>query len=126
MRHILCAGSLLAIFLAACGSKAGNEALVGSSVGVGGQKVSLLDVVDRENLQKESPRTLKKIDSRERLSIDDVKKMCKAGLSDHAIIGQLQATCTIFFLSTADIIDLKNSGVSQRIVDAMIQAGNQS
>lgn len=86
---------------------------------------STLDDTDRYSLELHSPHTLKKIGRGDHLSIDDVKKMSKAGLSDSVIIGQIQSTNSVFYLSTADIIYLKNSGVSQRVIDYMIQTGNE-
>jgi hypothetical protein len=87
--------------------------------------ISSLDASDRSSLEKQSPRTLKKIDNGEQLSTDDVKKMSRAGLSDEVIITQIDATKSTFYLSSADIVDLKKSGVSQRVISTMIQTGNQ-
>jgi hypothetical protein len=84
-----------------------------------------LDESDRSSLEKQSPRTLKRIDNGEQLSTDDIKKMSRAGISDEAIMGQIDATNSIFYLSSADIVDLKKSGVSQRVINYMIQTGNQ-
>lgn len=101
-------------------------ALIGGAIGAAGGAMigAALDDSDRGNMQRESPRTLKKIDNGEQLSTDDIKKMTKAGLSDSVIIDQIHATHSVFSLSTADIIDLKNAGVSQKVIDAMIQTGN--
>lgn len=109
----------ISVIITSCESKTGTGAggaLIGAS----------LDDNDRDNMQRQSPRTLKKIDNGEQLSTDDIKKMAKAGLSDNVIIDQIHWARSTFFLSTADIIDLKNSGVSQKVIDAMIQTGNQS
>jgi hypothetical protein len=84
-----------------------------------------LDASDRSALEKQSPRTVKKIDSGEQLSTDDVKKMSRAGLSDDTIMSQIHETKSVFFLSSADIVDLKKSGVSQRVINDMIQTGNK-
>jgi len=84
-----------------------------------------LESSDRNALEKQSPRTLKKIDHNEQLSTDDIKKMSRAGLSDDTIITEIDETKTIFYLSSADIVDLKKSGVSQRIINYMIQTGNK-
>jgi hypothetical protein len=84
-----------------------------------------LDESDRNSLEKQSPRTLKRIDNEEQLSTDDVKKMSRAGISDEAIMRQIDATNSIFYLSSADIVDLKKSGVSQRVINYMIQTGNR-
>lgn len=86
---------------------------------------SALDESDRSSLQKQSPRTLKKIESGQQLSTDDIKKMAQAGLSDEVIIDQIQQTKSIFYMSSADIVDLKKAGVSQRVINQMIQTGNQ-
>jgi hypothetical protein len=80
-----------------------------------------LDASDRKALDQESPRTTRKIDGAELLSTTDIKKMTKAGLSDDVTIGQIDATRSIFHLSSADIIDLKKAGVSQRVINHMIQ-----
>ena len=87
--------------------------------------VSSLDASDRSSLEKRSPRTVKKIDNGEQLSTDDIKKMSRAGLSDDTIMNQIHETKSIFYLSSADIVDLKKSGVSQRIINSMIQTGNK-
>lgn len=139
---------LLAFTFASCNNSAGTGALVGAGGGaliggvishsaggaliggaagaVGGAIIgAAIDSSDRDSLQKENPRTMKKIDRGEELSVSDIKSMAKAGLSDQVIISQIDATNSVFYLSTADIIDLKKSGVSQRVINYMIQTGNQ-
>jgi len=85
---------------------------------------AVLDSTDRDSLRQQSAQTLRKIDNREELSIEDIKRLTKAKLSDNAIIGQIKATNSAYVLSTADIIDLKNAGVSQKVIDSMIQSGH--
>lgn len=138
---------LIALTLCSCENKAGTGALVGAGGGaviggafgggegaligaaagaVGGAIIgAALDSSDRSALEKESPRTLHKIDKGEPLTVTDVKKMSRAGLSDDVIISQIDATHSTFYLSTADIVDLKKSGVSQRVINHMIQTGNK-
>lgn len=87
--------------------------------------VTSLDASDRSSLEKQSPRTVKKIESGEQLSTDDIKKMSRAGLSDDTIMNQIHETKSIFYLSSADIVDLKKSGVSQKVINTMIQTGNK-
>ena len=137
---------LIALTLVGCESKAGTGALVGAGGGaviggalgggegaliggavgaVGGTVIgAALDSSDRSALEKESPRTVRKIDRGEPLSVTDVKKMSRAGLSDDVIMSQIDATHSTFYLSTADIVDLKKNGVSQRVINYMIQTGN--
>lgn len=136
------------ILLVGCESKAGTGALVGGAAGVGaGALISptpqgaliggavgaatgaiigaSLDSDDREVMEEKSPDTVKRIDDGQQLTTDDVKKMSQNGLSDNVIIGQIQATNSVYYLSTNEIIDLKNAGVSQRVIDYMIQTGNR-
>ena len=113
---------------AAIGSASGNSgvgALIGGGAGAlaGGLIGAGFDEQDRENMQRQAPRTLDKIEHKERLGIYDIKQMSNAGIDDKVIIRQIEATHSRFSLSTADIIDLKNAGVSQNVIDAMIQSG---
>ncbi len=140
---------LTLVFLTSCASKTGTGALAGAGVGaIGGAAISgsaggaligagvgaatgaiigaALDASDREALDQESPGTTRKIDRGEPLSTTDIKKMSKAGLSDDVIISQIDATKSVFYLSSADIIDLKKAGVSQKVINYMIQTGNES
>jgi outer membrane lipoprotein SlyB len=134
------------ICLFGCESKTGTGALAGAGIGaIGGAAISgsaggaligagvgaatgaivgaILDSSDRKALDRESPSTTRKIDRGEPLSTSDVKKMTKAGLSDDVIISQIDATKSEFHLSSADIIDLKKAGVSQRVINHMIKTG---
>lgn len=138
----------LAISLVSCESKAGTGAVAGGGIGVAAGALitgsptgaliggaigatsgaligAALDSSDRSSMERQNPRTLRKLDDREQLSMNDIKEMTKAGLSDNVIISQIDATGSLFYLSTADIIDLKHSGVSQRVIDYMIQTGNR-
>ncbi len=103
----------------------GEGALIGGAVGViaGGLVGAALDEQDRKIMQQKSPQTLQKLDRGDHLSTDDVKEMSKNGLSDSVIISQIEATGTRFTLNPEEIIDLKNSGVSQKVINYMIQTG---
>ena len=48
--------------------------------------------------------------------------MARAGVADDVIISQIIGSHTVFHLSAAEIIDLHNSGVSDRVVNYMINA----
>jgi outer membrane lipoprotein SlyB len=104
----------------------GGGALIGGAAGaVGGALIGMaLDDADRKALETQNPRTLRKIDRGEPLNIDDIKQMSRAGIKDDVIISQIQATDSHFHLTSDEIIDLKNSGVSQRVINAMIRSGN--
>ncbi len=131
------------ISLLGCSNKAGTGALAGAGTGavagglvtgsVGGVLIggaagaitgavigASLDESDRELLNKESPKTVYKIEKGEQLSLEDIKKMAKAGLSDQVIISQIEATKSVFYLNTADLVDLKKAGISQEVINYMI------
>lgn len=108
----------------------GRGAAIGAGVGaaggalVGGLIGNSMDQQDRQNMERNSPQTLHKIDQGEALSIYDIKQMTASGISEEVIISQIQARGTRFHLSSADIIDLKNAGVSEHVINAMIKTTN--
>ena len=99
--------------------------LTGALSGSAKPLTTSLDKSDRTYLEKQSPQTLKKIDTQEHLTVDDIKKMAHAGLSDDVIMSQIDETHSIFYLSSADIVDLQKSKISQEVINYMIQTGNQ-
>ncbi len=142
---ILCIG---AFFLIGCESKAGTGALVGGGLGAGAGALisptpagvligagagaatgaiigSSLDSSDREKLNQNSPKTTKKIDKSEQLSQNDIVRMTQAGITDDKIIGTIHSTGSVFYLSASDIEHLKNSGVSQRVINYMQETAYQ-
>lgn len=50
------------------------------------------------------------------LTVDDVLKMTKAGLSDDVIVTQLKQANQPFKLTTAQLIQLKSASVSDRVI----------
>lgn len=104
----------------------GEGALIGGAVGaVGGTLIGMaLDDADRKALETQNPRTLRKIDRGEPLNIDDIKQMTRAGIKDDVIISQIKATDSHFQLTSDEIIELKDYGVSQKVINAMIRSGN--
>lgn len=145
MRNTLVVFALGTALLASCESKAGTGALVGAGGGaliggvagggtgaligagvgaVGGAIIGYtLDEHDRAVMESRSPQTLKKIDNGEQLSLQDVKNMSRNGLSDETIMNQIKATNSTYRLTADEIISLKKAGVSERVIDYMIQTG---
>jgi len=136
---------LLILVLSGCESKTGTGALVGAGIGagvggivgggggaliggaagaVGGAVVGyLLSQEDQENLQRTSPQTARRVNRGEQLSIRDIEKMSDAGISDDKIIGTIDATGSVYRLTSSDVTELKSAGVSQRVIDYMLQTG---
>jgi len=137
---------LLAVYTSACETKTQTGALTGAGVGalagglIGGNAAgaiiggavgaaggaligAALDAQDRNKLEQNAPSTLQKIDQQQALSVSDIKAMTQSGLSDDVIIAQIDATHSTFVLSSEQIIELKEVGVSQRVIEHMIRTG---
>lgn len=54
------------------------------------------------------------------LGTADVKMLAKSGISDDVIISQIRNSRTVYHLTAADILDLKDAGVSEKVIDFMI------
>ena len=105
------------------GSRHGGEgALIGAAAGViaGGLVGNSMDREQEARLKAQAPQTYVKVDQGQPLSIADVKALAKAGISEDVIINQIQNSRTIYHLSAADIIDLRDAGVTDKVVNYMI------
>ena len=124
----LIGGALGAITGAAIGGPrhGGEGALIGAAAGLiaGGAIGNSMDQQQQAELRAQSPQTYVRVVQGQPLGIADVKAMAKAGVSDDVIIAQIQGSHTAFHLSAADIIDLHNSGVSDRVVNFMQNSGD--
>ena len=105
----------------------GAGALVGGAVGavVGGLIGHGMDQAQEAQLRAQAPQTLQRVEQSQPLTLADGKALAKAGVSDDLVIGQIRNSRTVYHLNAADIIDLKNSGVSERIIDFMINTPTQ-
>jgi hypothetical protein len=148
MKNISLNLAAAALLAAGCSSGAGTGALVGAGIGAGtGALISptptgvfvgagvgaatgaiigaSLDDSDKENLEKRSPQTMKKIDNDEQLSTQDIVRMTQAGISDDKIISTIQSTGSVFYLSASDMQKLEDSGVSKRVINYMLETAYQ-
>lgn len=103
----------------------GKGALLGGAVGViaGGLIGAALDEEDRKILQKNSPRTLSRMDRGEPITVDDVIQLHQGGISDDTILRYIQETRTSYTLNQKQIRRLQQAGVSQRVIQYMIETG---
>ena len=101
-----------------------GAALLGGAIGAiaGGLIGHSLDADARERLRAQAPQTYTRIDQGQPLGVADIKAMAQSGVSDEVIISQIRATHSAYRLSAADIIDLNNSRVSQKVIEFMINA----
>lgn len=100
----------------------GQGALIGGAAGViaGGLIGAALDSQDRKVMQQSSPRTVDRMDRGEPLTINDVIKLSQGGVSDDTIINYIKDTKTKYNLSQAQIRRMQDAGVSQRVINYMI------
>lgn len=136
---------LLGCFLVGCQTKTGTGAIAGGALGaatggiIGGGKGALiggavgavgggligaaLDEQDRKVMERTSPRTVDRMDRGEPLTISDVIKLSQGGVSDDTIIRYIRDTRTTYNLSQAQVRRLQQGGVSQRVINYMIDTG---
>ena len=120
----LTGGAVGAVSGAAIGGErhSGEDALIGAAVGAvaGGLIGNSMDRQQQERLRQQAPQTYTRVDQGQPLSVADVKALARAGINDDVIISQIRNSRTVYHLSAADIIDLRDAGVSNRVIDFMI------
>jgi hypothetical protein len=84
-----------------------------------------MDQTQEAQLRAQAPQTLQRVEQSQPLTAADVKALAKAGVGDDLVISQIRNSRTVYHLSTADILDLKNSGVSEKVIDFMINTPTQ-
>jgi len=85
--------------------------------------VITLDEQDKMILEQRSPTTLQRINEGKSLSIYDVIQISQSGISDDIIINYMNETKSKYRLNQAQIYRMQNSGVSQRVINYMIDTG---
>jgi outer membrane lipoprotein SlyB len=110
------------------GRNAGAGALIGGAIGAitGGLIGNSMDAEQREQLRTQAPQTYVHVQQGQPLGTEDVKALARAGVSDDVIIAQIQNSHTVYHLSAADIIDLHGAGVTDKVVNFMINTGNST
>ncbi len=119
----LAGGTLGAVVGGAAGG--GKGALIGGAAGVvaGGLVGAALDEQDRRVMERTSPRTVDRMDRGEPLTVNDVIKLSQGGVSDETIISYMDQMGSTYNLSQAQIRRLQDAGVSQRVINYMIDSG---
>ncbi len=115
-------GAVSGALIGGASGRAGEGALIGGAVGAiaGGLIGHSMDMQEQERLRAEAPQTYVRVVQGQPLSVADVKALAQAKLSDDVIISQIRNSRTVYHLSAADIIDLHNAGVSQQVINYMI------
>lgn len=120
----LVGGAIGAVSGAAIGGprNGGAGALIGAAAGAiaGGVIGNSMDQQQEAQLRAQAPQTYVRVQQGQPLSVADIKALSQAKVSDDIIISQIRNSHTVFHLSTSDIIDLHNAGVSESVVNFMI------
>jgi len=118
----LIGGATGAIIGSAVARHPGVGAAIGGAAGViaGGLIGHSMDQAQQARLQNSAPQTWQRVEQGQPLGVEDVKALSRAGVSDDLIISQIRSTRTVYHLGTGDIISLKSSGVSERVIDFML------
>lgn len=121
-------GAATGAAIGAMASQSGEGALLGGAIGAiaGGIIGHGMDAQQEARIQAQAPQTYARIQQNEPLRVADVKELARAGVSDELIISQIRNSRTIYHLSTAEIIGLKDEGVSENIIDFMINTQTQT
>lgn len=125
----LAGGAIGAVSGAVIGGRhAGEGALIGGAIGaITGGLIGHsmdMDAADRERLRAEAPQTYVRVEQGQPLAVSDVKALTASKVSDDVIISQIQSTRSVYHLSAADIIDLHNANVSEKVIQYMINTPN--
>lgn len=99
--------AMLALLLAGCvtlwGPSEASRSLAGALAG------KEIDEATRVRVAQDQP-----------LTVEDIKAFARANVADDLIIGYINATRVFYRLGTAQILDLSNAGVSEKVIDYMI------
>jgi outer membrane lipoprotein SlyB len=122
------AGGATGAVIGSMARRPGPGALVGGAVGavIGGIIGHGMDQAQEAQLRAQAPQTLQRVEQGQPLTVADVQSLAGAGIGDDLIISQIRNSRTVYHLTTADIIALKNGGVSERVIDFMINTPTQT
>ena len=125
----LMGGAMGALTGAAIGGRchAGPDALIGAAAGAlaGGLIGNAADREQAARWQPQAPPVHAEAVPSRPTSIADVKAMAKAGVSDDVIISQISNTRTVYHLAAMDVIGLRDAGVSEKVLNFMLNTPSQ-
>jgi len=121
-------GAMSGAIIGGASGHPGAGALVGGAIGAitGGLIGHSMDMEEQARLRAQAPQTYVRVEQGQPLSVADVKALAQARLSDDVIISQIRNSRTVYRLGASEIIDLKNSGVSERVIEFMINTATST
>ncbi|MGA3179238.1 MAG: YMGG-like glycine zipper-containing protein [Verrucomicrobiota bacterium] len=115
-------GAATGAIIGSASHSAGEGAWIGAAAGtvLGALIGHSADQAQEARLREQAPATYARAVQGTPLSLADVKALSKAGLSDTTIIAQIANSHTVYHVSATDIIDLHENGVSQAVIDYIV------
>lgn len=97
--------------------------ILGGAIGAitGGLIGHSLDENEKRKLDQESPGTSRRVERNMKLSVTDIVALIHAGVNNSTIMAQIQKTHSTFNMTAADIIQLKEGGADETLINFMIQ-----
>jgi outer membrane lipoprotein SlyB len=117
-------GAAVGAIIGSTARNPGAGAAVGAAVGAlaGGAVGHGIDQAQDAQEAQLKAQAQQQVQNTQPLTIDDVISMSKAKIGDELIISQIRNSRTVYHLKTADIVALKRTGVSERVIDFMINS----
>jgi hypothetical protein len=101
---------------------AGAGALIGA--GLGGLTGAAIGNAEDKRERREAV-MMAGATSRGPMSTNDVIQLTQSQVHESTIIAQIQASRTVFQLSTQDIVNLKSYGVTDNVINAMVDSARR-
>jgi hypothetical protein len=119
-------GAATGAIIGSASRNAGAGALIGGAAGaiLGGLFGHAADEEQEARLRQQYPDTYTRAQQGAPLSLADIKALYRAGIKDDIIVAQISNSHTVYHLSANDIIDLHDAGVSQGVIDFMINTAS--
>ncbi len=120
---VIAGGALGAVVGGATGG--GSGALIGGAAGIiaGGLVGAALDEHERRKMNEKSPKTVEKMDQGTPLTVTDIIQLHQAGIDDETIIHYIESSGTTYSLTQSQIRRMQKAGVSQTVINFMIETG---
>src|SRR5262245_58302060 len=124
----LAGGGLGAATGALIGSATGNAgkgAVLGAGLGAaaGGLVGAGQDEVDQRNRERIAAATA--VPAQGPMNVGDVINMTRSGVREDTIVATIRSSNSVFYLTAADVTDLHNQGVSDRVIQAMLESSRR-
>ena len=122
----LIGGAMGAITGAAIGGRnhGGQDALIGAAAGAlaGGLVGNSMDREQEARLRAPAPQNYgyASVPQSQPMSLAEVKSLARAGVSEDVMLSQIKASRTVFHLTASQIIELRDAGVTDKVVNYMI------